>query len=273
MDDRLSELARFLTTLSHAVDRLVEAVTPYVEPVARGIVAMSEWQRISALMVEAGWLYHQTTPLDLIADPEIGADEVCNRLREYYEENWFSVCMEIESQLNHYDVDDEAKATVREALDAHGYGLYRSVCRLVFPEIERVLRIQLFGRVTGRQSYQQTIEGLFEDKALSDLLPGGWYEFDYLGHPVMSLKEGSESAVSDRIFGLFRSVGERDLPRLERDPVPNRHAAMHAYVSYSSLQNSLNAIFVADYFFRLVSSFGNIPMGGDELGGMPEDDP
>ena len=266
-----SELVRFLTTLSRVVEEFdkavtpyleqfnkavttfVEAVTPYVEPVARTMHAMAERQRISDLMVEAGWLHHQTTPLGIFADPEVGAQEVCDKLNEYYEENWISLRVAIESQFNDYDVDDEAKATVREAIDAHGYGLYRSVCRLLFPEIERVLRTEILGQTTGGVSYKNFVES----RSLHELLPGGWYDFDYVSHLMMSLQRSSESVLADRIFGLFRYVNESDLPRLERDPVPNRHAAMHGYVSYSSPQTSLNAIFVADYFFRLVSSLKN----------------
>ena len=259
-----SGLVRFLTTLPRVVEEFckavtpfVEAVTPYLEPVARTMHAMAEKQRISDLMVEAGWLYHQTTPLDLFADPEVGAKEVCDKLNEYYEENWISLRVAIESQFNDYDIDDEAKATVREAIDAHGYRLYRSVCRLLFPEIERVLRTEIYGRTTGRESYKKFIESMVCDKSFHELLPGGWYDFDYLSHLMMSLKGSSNSVLADKIFGLFRDVTESDLPRLERDPVPNRHAAMHGYVPYSSPQNSLNAIFVADYFFRLVSSLRN----------------
>ena len=185
-----SELVRFLTTLSRVVEEFgkavtpyvkavtpyveefgeavttfVEAVTPYVEPVARTMHAMAERQRISDLMVEAGWLYHQTTPLGPFADPEVGAKEVCDKLNEYYEENWISLRVAIESQFNDYDVDDEAKATVREAIDAHGYGLYRSVSRLLFPEIERVVQTEIFKRTTGRVSYKTFIEDLVSDKS------------------------------------------------------------------------------------------------------------
>ena len=277
-----SELARFLTTLScvvkefgktvtpyfeaatsyldqfnKAITPYIEAVAPYLEPVSRGLLAMAEKQRISNLMVEAGWLYHQTTPLHLFADPEVGAKEVCDKLNQYYAENWISLRVAIESQFDDYDVDDEAKAAVREAIDAHGYGLYRSVCRLLFPEIERVVQTEIFKRTTGRVRYQDFIEDLVSDKSFAELLPGGWYDLDYLSHLMMSLKGNSESVLEDRIFGLFRHVTERDLPRLKMDPVPNRHAAMHGYVSYSSPQNSLNAIFVADYIFRLVSSLKN----------------
>ena len=248
-----SELVRFLNSLSRVVEEFDKAFTPYVEPVVKTMHEMVEKQRISDLMIEAGWLHHQTTPVGLFEDPEVGAQEVCDQLNKYYKNNWISLSVAIESQFNDYDVDDEAKATVREAIDAHGYGLYRSVCRLLFPEMERVLRTEILGQMTGTVSY----ENFLESKSLDEFLPGGWYDFDYLSHLMMHLEGSSDSVLADRIFGLFRHVNESDLPRLERDPVPNRHAAMHGYVPYSSPQNSLNAIFLADYFFRLVSSLKN----------------
>ena len=42
-------------------------------------------------------------------------------------------------------VDDEAKTTFGEALNAHEAGFYRSVCRVLMPEIERVSRVELHG--------------------------------------------------------------------------------------------------------------------------------
>ena len=50
---------------------------------------------------------------------------------------------DIESRNTGYDVDEEAKATVREALAAHEACFYRSVCRVLMPEIERVARTEL----------------------------------------------------------------------------------------------------------------------------------
>jgi len=41
-----------------------------------------------------------------------------------------------------------------------------------------------------------------------------------------------------------------DRQRFEQDPIPNRHAAVHGLVSYSSMQNSLNTILWRSIFFR-----------------------
>ena len=211
----------------------------------------------------AGWLPHYTTPLSLVEDCSGDVCAVRSKLNEYYEQNWSSVRRTIESHLVEYNVDEEAKATFREALDAHGYGLHRSVCRVLFPEIDRVLRTALFGRRTGNERYREIIETLVNDKTLGDFLPGGWFDFDYFGHLTAAIRERSNDALGERIFGLFSRVDEDDLQRVGQDPVPNRHAAMHGFVSYSSSQNSLNTIFVADYMFRLIGSFRNAQTEGE----------
>ena len=259
MNTQNSELVRIITTISNTVQRFVDIVTPHLEPVARGLVAMYERDQICKVLNAAGWLPHCTTHLSLVADCSGDVCTVRNKLNEYYEQNWPSVRRAIESQIAEYNVDEEAKATFREALDAHGYGLHRSVCRVLFPEIDRVLRTELFGRRTGDVSYKKIVETLVNDKdqTLDDFLPGGWFDFDYFGHLTAAIRQRSDDAFDERIFGLFRRVDEDDLQRLGQDPVPNRHAAMHGFVSYSSPQNSLNAIFVADYMFRLIGSFKN----------------
>ena len=263
MNTQNSELVRIITTISNTVQQFVDIVTPYLEPVACGLVAISEWHQITKVLNVAGWLPHYTTPLSLVEDCSGDVCAVRSKLNEYYEHNWSSVRRTIESHLAEYNVDEEAKATFREALDAHGYGLHRSVCRVLFPEVDRLLRTELFGRRTGNETYKKIVETLVNDKALDDFLPGGWFDFDYFGHLTAAIRERSDDALDERIFGLFSRVEEDDLQRVGQDPVPNRHAAMHGLVSYSSPQNSLNTIFVADYMFRLISSFRNAQTEGE----------
>ena len=61
------------------------------------------------------------------------------------------------------------------------------------------------------------------------------------------------SESDDLIFGLFTEVKcEEHLEGLKNNPVPNRHAAIHGLLVYSSQQNSLNVIFLADYLFDVI---------------------
>ena len=142
MNAQYSELVRIITAINNTVQRFVDIVTPHLEPLARGLVAMSEWHQISKVLTASGWLPHHTTPLGLVAHCSGDVCAARNKLNEYYEQNWSSVRGAIESQVVEYNIDEEAKATFLEALDVHGYGLHRSVCRVLFPEIERMLRTE-----------------------------------------------------------------------------------------------------------------------------------
>lgn len=53
--------------------------------------------------------------------------------------------------------------------------------------------------------------------------------------------------------GLFVHVNKAHLEHARLSPVPTHHAVTHGLADYSSLQNSLNALFIADYVF-LISS-------------------
>jgi hypothetical protein len=49
-------------------------------------------------------------------------------------------------------------------------------------------------------------------------------------------------------------VGAENLAKISGDSIPNRHAAIHGYVSYDSAQSSLNAIFITDYIFQVIQA-------------------
>ena len=84
-------------------------------------------------------------------------------------------------------------------------------------------------------------------------MPEGLYELDIFGHLTKHLRDEDESEGSKFVYGVFQRVGnEEDRERLKQNPVPNRHAAIHGFVTYDSSQNSLNAIFIADYVFRII---------------------
>jgi len=178
-------------------------------------------------------------------------------LDEYYAENWGIVRSSIESRIGEFNFDEEAEATFREALDAHEFGLYRCVCRVLFPEIERVIRVATFGHRRGTQKYDAMLERLVNDKTLDDFLPGNWLDLASFGHLTKTIEKQSDSAVDDGVFGLFTYVSDSDLHRVKADPVPNRHAALHGYVEYATHQNSLNTIFIAEYVFRVIVSLSN----------------
>ncbi len=45
---------------------------------------------------------------------------------------------------------------------------------------------------------------------------------------------------------------EDERERFEGDPVPNRHAAIHGRVAYSTHKHSMNMLILTDYVFRIL---------------------
>ena len=195
--------------------------------------------RLEESLDESGWLLHRSTPVVQVRACVRDGHAIQPFLCNYYGEHWTDVRHAIESWLTTCALDDEAKATFREALAAHEAGFYRSVCRLLFPEIERVVRKNLHG-----DSLKKDLSGQRQLRKLARNLPvsiAGRAGFFGL-HLCRRLSNH-----------LYESVRDDDARRrFSGDPVPNRHAVVHGVVEYSSMQNSLNAIFMTEFLFSTI---------------------
>ena len=250
----LSELARHLEPLT----RILETAAPYMLAVARG---MERYDAAKDLL-ERGWVPSHTTPFDLIAECGDDGAKLQTSLLAYYTDNWGEVRARLETRLFSHSVDDEAKATFREALDAHEAGLYRCVSRVLFPEFERVFRATLFDGRAGSIRYNKFVEKLSGEDGnldLGDFLIAGMQDMVLFGYLTESVREpggsndGSHSAAPEYVPGLAVGVYESNIERARQSPIPTRHAVAHGLVVYSSRQSSLNALFIADYVFSVVS--------------------
>ena len=261
----LTAVSQHLEPLLLGLQHLMKTAAPVVLEV---MSEFEKWNFSSEVLGKAGWLPHYTTPFGYIAECGEGGEAVRSRLLNYYDNNWQNVRSEIEAHLSGYKIDSEAKATLREALDAHEAGLYRCVCRVLFPEIERVFRTELFNGKIGRITYEEFIKKLVDDekKSIDAFILEGLYDLSIFGHLTKAFQEKDrkkrkEEPVSESdelIFGLFTDVkSEKHRECLKQNPVPNRHAAIHGLVAYSSQQNSLNMIFLADYIFQVINSSKN----------------
>lgn len=259
---QLTALAQHLKPLVLPWQRFMKTAVPIASKVVSEFV---KWNVSSEMLSKAGWLPHYTTPFDRIAECGKNIEAIRSRLLQYYESNWQDVRLQIESRLSDYKIDAEAKATFREALDAHEAGFYRCVCRVLFPEIERVFRAEIFNNKIGHISYEEFINKLVNgDKPLGNFIRGGLYNLSILQHLTKPFKKTlgkNDMSESDKlIYGAFQQVvNEDDRELLKQDSVPNRHAAIHGLVVYSSQQNSLNALFMADYIFRIVAPAVPLP--------------
>jgi hypothetical protein len=246
--DRLLDIAR-------SIKAWVEANR---EPIARLIDwAGNSWTRAKALE-ESGWLPHYTQPDDLFP-PAVDAATAHQLLERHYRENWCAIEAQFQQRLDAYVFDEEAKACFREALTAHGHGLYRSVPRLLFPEIERLSREhlqELFVDSTVITSLREPRERA-EDLGFSNLFRSG----------VFSLRIYSKFAT--HLYARVKTADE--LVAAQLDPVPNRHAALHGLVTYSSMQSSLNALIMAEFAMLTIDALRELAATEALSAGQPSD--
>ena len=117
-----------------------------------------------------------------------------------------TIRQDIEMRLDRYQITVETKATLREALSAHGTGHYRCVCRVLFPEIDREFRIHFFKDAAGSISSKKMLKKLTDRGTLEKFLPReayGWILFDRLVHH------------------LYERVDDNNRTHYEEDYVPN----------------------------------------------------
>ena len=214
----------FHDTLQGIFDRVVIPFPPIVSPRAR-------------LASDLGWVVHDTLPHDILdMEDEENLDEA---ILNYYTTEWDTVKREITTRTNAHLIDEDSKAIMMQALEAHEKELYRLVPRSLIIEIERAVRVNLNKKMAGQgvNIKNKILEGV-EDlpaSALQDISAG------------MIQYETVDSHLYENI--------KDDETRLQftESPIPNRHAVAHGLVPYSSKKSSLNSIFLADFAFLIIT--------------------
>lgn len=241
------KFAYSLVQIGRAVARIQANFGKIVQPLAASFAETFKDGAKAEAVQTAGWIPHPTTPLHAI-EPGMPAREIDAILAAHYRENWPDVRAVLSQSVQATAIDAEAKATFEEALAAHEAGLYRSVVRLLFPEIERVARETIYGgsrkEVRGKKKGRNNA-GLanFREALMSELPVGVVLDTPFALTLVQKLSEH-----------LYSYVPEDPalLAAFERDPVPNRHASQHGYVVYFTAQHSLNMLAMADFLFHII---------------------
>jgi hypothetical protein len=130
-----------LQQLAESAERIESAFQPSAETL-RIFEQIATTDRRQKALDRIGLLPHPSTPFTSL-DDQVDDDTLKAALERHYRENWGDISAAIQKRALKFDVDDEAKASLVEALEAHQHGHYRAVCRLLLPEIERVARVEL----------------------------------------------------------------------------------------------------------------------------------
>ena len=234
-------------SLMKMLEPLAEAITKFLPLLAQTgqyVEVLSRANKIIDAISETGWLPFHTMGIDYIEESLDGARSLESRVSEYYENNWEDVRRDIESRMSDFQISDEAKGTFREAMAAHEIGHYRCVCRVLFPEIDRELRIQFFNDKSGFIRSKDMLKALANRGSLEDYLPQSIFSYILFGRLINH---------------LYRQVWDSNRSQFESDAVPNRHAALHGLVRYSTRKHSMNMLIMADYIFEILTVTSHLP--------------
>ena len=230
MTNELEPLTGILKAVSEAVRPIIEAT----RSMAQALMPLFEGFAIYAIAAKGsedhGLLPHYSVPFHEFVGSGI-------TYHQFYAKHESTIVAAVESRLDEYDVDDEDRETLREAIQIHKSSNYRLVCPALIPRIEKVLReewlLEKEVAVLREKSIQQNLEHYYLDDFVVD------------GPADIVLFGGLAK-------GLFSYV--KDKQQLQDTLLPNRHAASHGWADYADKQSSLNAIIYTDYFFRVITS-------------------
>ncbi len=201
-------------------------------------------------LLDAGWVPYAGMPIDDLSD-DASPTDIRAFMGAFLEQGWNDVRNCLEGTVASSNVDAEAAATFNEALNAFEGGHYRCVVRVLFPEIERVARETIYRGSRKEWSFDRRKEkgsgntglGSLRD-ALMRRLPAGLATHADFGFAITQKMDSH----------LYRHVGSspEDLAAMQADPVPNRHASQHGYITYSTRQNAYNALSMTAFMFDVI---------------------
>ena len=198
---------------------LIEAAGPHVEKLIRH-------QRIEKQFSNSGWLPYYSELIERVEGHEGDAISLDRMISAYYRGHWTEIRREIEGRMETCEIDEEAIETLQEAFAAHESENYRSVCRLLLPEMGRSIRRNFFddtGRIKTAEMTRTLAEYLAEDEILS--------------RQVLCLV-----TIGRHAQHMYAQVDDDNRDQFEQNAIPNRHATVHGLVSYSTHKHSMNMI-------------------------------
>ena len=230
--------------LGTALNRIKEPLAKGVKPLSTVFVLLYEYfeeyhlsKQQCELLIKSGWVPHYTIPFEEI---EKNREDLSQFIENYYKNNWSEIKAIIQNKIELHDIDNEAKTTLLESLEMHEAQFFKAVPRTLFPEIERIVRdrfrdkYNFFDGIASLQDLRNNLENI----GIADIERDELFAFTLL------------KMLEDRFYKRCKSF--LVLEQIKKDPIPNRHATIHGYTPYKNFQNSLNAIFIADFIFYLL---------------------
>ena len=152
--------------------------------------------------------------------------------------NWPRIGSGLRSEFSTYSLDELSKSAFCEALTLHGAGKYDLVPRILFPEIERVMRIKLFNNSQNK----------IRSKAVIDKLGNkySWWEVT-----------GRNPIAHHILFGEFMHwvfASQKVRGAVKTHCVPNRHEVIHGLDITLTFKDSVNMLLFSFFIMGVMQS-------------------
>ena len=98
---------------------MAAAAAEAMETLQPAVKKFHERRQVHDALDKVGWLPHPTVPYRLVEGCGDDLALLDDRIADYYRSRWPEIRDEMESGLAEYHIDDDARATFREALIAH----------------------------------------------------------------------------------------------------------------------------------------------------------
>ncbi len=207
-----------------------------------GVKPLVFWEWVERACSDSGFLPYRTVPfVEFYLECDEDFDVFSSCVSEYYESKEGGILQSIESYLESLDcVDEDRRETLQEAFKAHRSSQFRLTVPALLPLIERVILEDWMGKKKGEvhQLSKRMIHEAVDNFRLADFRPNSIYDLTLLRC----------------LIGVLYENGGK-LKESHRNLLPNRHAALHGWRSYSRKEESLNTFILVDYLYRLVPLF------------------
>ena len=219
-----------LEPLASTLLELARVIEPYVH-------ALLIEEKNRKIFARTSWLPSPSYPVSIFNNCSDNITDLDKLIEAHYRKHWPSFRKDFKAKVeNCKHLDEESKGCFLEALEAHQNSYYRLVPRSLIPEFERIFRLNLLDGNPGKLS-DSKIKATLENDS----------EFSYI------VDSYSDFSIIEKFSNyLYENVNKRNINSYKE--IPNRHAALHGVVPYSTFKNSMNMLILAEYFLRNLSA-------------------
>jgi hypothetical protein len=223
--------------------KITEQLNPFFEELRKHGPAISRLISTRDLfekIYDVQWLPHFTTPVGRVEEHRDDAHALDEAIASYYLENWGEVSAKLRDRQGSYEVNEESKAVFAEAMEIHERGNYRAVVRLLLPEVERLVCIETDAPLGAR--FAPRLEKFVRAAEILSI-----QRIDKTGLEGIHLW----TTLAHHLFEHVRNAEE--LAPFVEHGIPNRHAAIHGVIMYTSHKHSVNTILMLDYVMFMLT--------------------